>query len=261
MQALIEIFKPFIAMLQQLLPQLFLIFKGVKGSSAEVRSIMIDGEHVTLIERVRRLYSNMGGQWNPEFNIIGIQDESGMKQDVWNDYIIACYNTNDGWKFMACKSTTNPSVYWTSKKNQRKAGFDGHGAAHMRYGFHKNIWVVGKHRGKYLALVQHGNKVHIWRDANENFKDDDEAELRKMGISNKGYFGINLHHGGNARKIGLYSAGCQVINRVLRQRAFMKVLKKNKKYQQNSKAKYSYLLIEINDVPADVLRIIREVAK
>jgi hypothetical protein len=84
-------------------------------------------------------------------------------------------------------------------------------------------------------LQQIGNKVTVWRDKNRNHVNDDD-------IVQSGYFGINLHHGFNSKKVGKNSAGCQVIQSRDKFMLFMDNCVKSKL------KKFDYLLVNINDI-------------
>lgn len=224
----------------------------IKKESKSKKTEIVKASNMSYIKNIYS--STLGAKWNDEINIFGIRDENDMRYSVWNDLICLAVRGKDHlWKIYSFIATCDPSAYWSSNANRRKHGWATNGAAHMTDGFHPNIWIVGKHRG-YTALTQRGNKVKIWRDLNENFTDDDEERLIKLGISNNGYFGLNLHHGGNAKRIGLYSAGCQVIQRKKSFKKFMKLVMTNNKYLANKSAKYNYLLKNKSNVNQTILK-------
>lgn len=232
--------------------------QGIEVVSNKKESVKTQGK--PLIWHLKKLYDDEPkAKWNDQVNIMGFRDERNMSTDVWNDIIVVCIKDIMEWKIYVYISTCDPSAYWSSNKNRRKRGWSTHGAAHMDYGFQKDIWMVGTHRG-YLALAQWGATVRIWRDANEDFKNNDEKYMRDHSISNIGFYGINLHHGNNAKKIGLYSAGCQVIQSKKEQKKLMKNIKANEKYKKNKKAKYGYLLKNMDDVSDVIMKKIRPMA-
>lgn len=176
----------------------------------------------------------------PEIMMLGIRDESGIEQDVINDYL--GYWTED--EIFLCPGTTDPSVYYTlNKKDRNKKG-----TFHMSKGYHKNIWCIGRHKG-YEALVNDEKKclpTTGWRDANYNFKFD-EGDLIV-----KGHFGINFHrmHPVNlVDKIGKYSSGCQVVRNP---EDFKKILEKVKSYGKDIVV--SYILFDISEIPGELLQ-------
>lgn len=134
------------------------------------------------------------------------------------------------------------------------------GAAIVMNGFYPKLWKVGKHRGKYEALVQNAPVVVFRDDDRDNILDysdimlDDTMRLRlehnnndvtivtasepilvakdpKETVKNEvyriqqGMFGINLHRASQWKEleeVGLYSAGCCVIRRFSDFTKFMK---------------------------------------
>jgi len=71
----------------------------------------------------------------------------------------------------------------------------GKGMAKLNPG-HWPVYVFGKHRGKYLALVQRVGPVTVTRDGTPDYEDT-------------GMFGINIHKGGITTTSSL---GCQTIH-------------------------------------------------
>ena len=182
------------------------------------------------IQSIKLLYRNHAAELQ-DVNILGLRDESNMRNDIYNDYIIA-HDEHEAYMFNA---TTDPSVFFTN--NPMVEG----GCAHLCYGFYKNAYIIGIHaKGKpyqHEALVQRGNKVKIWRDKNKNFEQD---EIEKV---EEGYFGINIHKNLSSQTNILYSsAGCQIIQYVNDFGYFMQFIKQHKqKY-------FSYLLINIKEI-------------
>jgi len=182
------------------------------------------------IQQIRLLYRTHGADLQ-DVNILGLRDESNMRNDIYNDYIIA-HNNHEAYMFNA---TTDPSVFFTN--NPMVEG----GCAHLCYGFYKNAYIIGIHaKGKpyqHEALVQRGNKVKIWRDKNKNFEQDEDEKVEE------GYFGINIHKNLSSQTNILYSsAGCQIIQYVNDFGYFMQFIKQHKqKY-------FSYLLVNIKEI-------------
>jgi len=91
-----------------------------------------------------------------------------------------------------------------------------------------NVWKYGKHQGKVEALLQLGNKVKVWRDADKDDKSEEQGKLQE------GYFGINFHPNtydltkGSGTSIGWWSAGCQVVNNISNYKIMINLLKKEK---------------------------------
>ena len=134
---------------------------------------------------------------------------------------------------MACfKCTTDPGVYYLKKAATAIL-------VHNRQ--YRGAFKLGKHRGKYEALVQTGNKVSIWRDRNR----DDKLDLGTDEIS--GYFGINIHRANSQRVsqiVGPHSAGCQVIQDPEEYKIFIDLCKLQIKHLGYKKFSYTLLLGE-----------------
>lgn len=134
------------------------------------------------------------------FNIFGIRNEEKQKEDIWNDWIGYFTNTD----FQIYKGTTDPGIYWTVNPMNRL------GTAHMCLGYHKKIWTVGKHQGKYTALCNTWKclPTKVWRDFDKDTIQDANEKIEKSWI------GLNLHKSNDLAimtKIGKYSAACQVL--------------------------------------------------
>lgn len=140
-------------------------------------------------------------------NLFGIR--TGLDAGKWDDWIGALYQDADAnWVLELYQGTTDPSDEWLERGNDAKGG-----TAILKAGQWPGCWLIGLHKGKYPALVQHGAKMTVLRDSDKDSElDVDDPTLKE----DNGYHGINLHRG-SAHKalteegIGLYSAGCQVI--------------------------------------------------
>jgi hypothetical protein len=121
------------------------------------------------------------------------------------------------------EATTEPGVLYTDNPINAK------GAARIAFRqFH--AWQVGMHRGNHKALIQTGGPVAVHRDANRDFKrEGDELDI--------GYFGINQHGGydQSPTDIGSASAGCLVGRRMAGHRAFMELVKGDRRYREDNK--------------------------
>lgn len=193
-------------------------------------------------EFLEKYYLKNGAEFDADINIFGIRDDSEMPKGIFNDYIGVAINGD----VQLFKGTCDPSDYWT-KEN----GIGDKGVAHICLGFHKNVYIVGKHKNKYEALVQQGAKIKIWRDKNKNF------QKNKLDPIESGFFGTNIHRASEYKileKIGKYSAGCQVIQDPADFKRFMEMIKNSNKYKKNKNSKFSYFLIDKNNIPDKFLK-------
>jgi hypothetical protein len=134
---------------------------------------------------------------------------------------------------LVVSATTNCGI--TVLKNYDK--FNAKGAAVVKANeWFYHLWVKGKHQGKIDALIQTGNKIKVYRDADRDVKSEVSDTLQE------GYFGINFHpntYDINAKTTGKlingWSAGCQVVNDMDGYRKIMSLI--------NPKTKISYCLL------------------
>lgn len=133
-------------------------------------------------------------------NIIGIRTV-GDDANAFNDFMVVLWRYNNKWNRLDFNITTDPGVYY------RLNPMNVLGTAILAEGHHKGLWQIGKHRGKYKALVQKG-KARCYRDNNK-----DAVLDMIMGTEEAGYYGINCHRSGKwdeSTIVGRWSAGCQV---------------------------------------------------
>ena len=141
------------------------------------------------------------GPWN--VNLVGVRsknrDQSG---DLFDDWIHCVFqDETKNWINLALQSTCDPGNRWMTEPMRRA------GCAVMVAGVqYRGLWALGLHRGKIPALVQVGS-CKYYRDNNrDKIMDLDPATIRD------GVVGLNCHPAGaDSQKIGLWSAGCQVV--------------------------------------------------
>ena len=140
------------------------------------------------------------GDYN--LNLIGIRTDD-QRSNLFNDWIIAAFRQNDHEQLFAFQATTDPGTYWLNNP------MNAVGTAILRPGHYRQLFALGKHRGKYDALVQHAG-VTVYRDNNR----DGVLDTNSSVPTQYGNFGINLHRardGGKSQQVDRWSAGCQVI--------------------------------------------------
>lgn len=119
----------------------------------------------------------------------------------YNDTIYVVYCDEARKHVEAFRATTDPGVIPTGRGNPK-------GIAHLIDG---QYWFkVGSHPipgggGRYPALQQ-DVAVRVWRDANR------DAVRQGSEFEESGWFGINIHAGGNTENVGTWSEGCQVLH-------------------------------------------------
>lgn len=152
-----------------------------------------------------------------DMNIIGIRTDDS-RSDLFNDWICLAFRQNDHEQLLVFSATTDPGVYW------REHPMNVNGTAILKQGHHSSMFRLGKHRGRYPALIQDA-PCTVYRDANH-----DAALDNYKGIpQERGRFGINLHRAtahGTSNEVGRWSAGCQVIADSADFNLFMEVLRR-----------------------------------
>lgn len=171
-------------------------------------------------------------------NIIGIRkDNKNAVNNKYDDVMVVIYKTKKGWSTHYYTITTEPGAYYMSKKLGNVKG-----TAILVPGQYRGCWEIGKHNGKYKALVQR-KPVKVYRDGNM----DDVYDMYPETI-NEGMFGINIHRsneGFTRDTIDMYSAGCQVFNSPKEFGAFMTLCDKQAELYGNT---FTYTLIDEKDL-------------
>ncbi len=139
------------------------------------------------------------------FNVnIGAIRSADRTPDRFNDWVYIFFRDLSGeMRFHTFPATTDPGLYYLRHPLYRK------GTALLAPGQYLGCWQLGFHKGKYLALVQTGAEVKVYRDANK----DNRYDYRESSAE-WGFFGINLHRASSwhlANYVWKFSAGCQVI--------------------------------------------------
>lgn len=175
---------------------------------------------------------------NYNLNIIGIRkDDSCVITNKYDDILVVIYKNGNGWQRSIYSITTEPGDYY-----MRKHSGNPKGTAILVPGQYRGCWKIGKHNGKYDALIQ-CKPVKVYRDGNK----DNIYDLNPETID-EGLFGINIHRsnqGFTRDTIDMYSAGCQVFNDPNDFKKFMALCKKQRDIYGNS---FTYTLINEKDL-------------
>ncbi len=134
-------------------------------------------------------------------NIIGIRN-SVLSSNSYNDKCWVWWEDGLTEIIHSYSITTHPGFYYLEHPI---AGTNG--TAILVPGQYTDCWELGMHRGKQFALCQRAGEVKVYRDKNK-----DHILNFDLATIDKGFFGIDLHHGSisNADIVDHYSAGCQV---------------------------------------------------
>ena len=140
-----------------------------------------------------------------QINTIGVRSKNNVANS-FDDEMHLIWVKNGLWQHHKYRCTCDPGTFWL--ENPSRAA----GTAILVPGQYKDVYKFDLHAGKYKALCQRNGKVNVWRDSNKDgildWEDGNE------GIA--GYYGINIHHAGtNSTRVDKWSAGCQVIARMV----------------------------------------------
>ena len=153
-----------------------------------------------------------------DLNIIAVRNlENNANQ--YDDKLHVCYLSEDGhWREDIFQVSTDPGRYWLEKEDYKACAV----YAHPQQA--RGAYQVGKHRGKYEALVQ-WRPVLYWRDGNKDEKADYGGEVFKDII------GLNIHRRSihDSDEVNKYSAGCIVFSKMAEWEAFMELVHKQKR--------------------------------
>ena len=170
-------------------------------------------------------------------NLVGIRrDNEGT--NTFDDYILVLYRDMKQEAIHQYSATTDPGKYWLKNPSNPK------GTAVLAPGQYRSTWQIGKHQGRYSALVQR-KPVKVYRDNN---KDDIIDYNSIVLLSEEGYFGINIHRSNpydESYVINKWSAGCQVFKRIEDYNKFMELCRESARIYGNN---FTYTLITEKDL-------------
>lgn len=152
-------------------------------------------------EKGYKIFENDSKDYN--LNIWGFR--KNLSSNKFDDLMVVFWKHQGVWIKKEYPITTDPGVYYL--RNPIK-GTKGTGA--LVEGQHEGCWQIGKHNGKYDALVQ-VKPLPFYRDNDK----DTLLELDSRTIET-GLWGCNIHRSlekGEAWFIENFSAGCQVFKR------------------------------------------------
>lgn len=177
------------------------------------------------------------GSYN--LNIIGIRSDNKNKvTNLYDDLLVVVYRTPSGkWTRQSYQITTEPGLYYMIKQQLNPKG-----TAILVPGQYRACWEIGKHKGKYDALVQR-KAIKVYRDNNR----DEIYDLNPERIDN-GVFGLNIHRSNEFRpayKVDSWSAGCQVFADPHQYKSFMDLCRKQRQLYGNT---FTYTLLNESDV-------------
>lgn len=170
-------------------------------------------------------------------NLFGIRSND-LTVNEFNDYLGVAYRDElDNPTVLLFRATTKPGLYWL--KNDL-GGVNG--TAILIPGQYRSAWMLGYHKG-YEALQQKGEGVFkVWRDA------DKDGDLDLAGPVYADVRGLNGHttsFNKEIDKVGMYSAGCQVVQSSHDFQILISIVKKATTRYSNS---FTYTLLMESDI-------------
>lgn len=153
-----------------------------------------------LLDRIKGMGFAIFTSGDYNANVIGQRTVSRVA-NAFDDWMHLIWKVNGTWEHHRWQITTDPGLYWLENPMRLE------GTAILAPGQYRGAYQIGKHQGRYQAVVQTGGKVAVYRDGNRNGKLDPEGGLEW------GYFGINHHRTSSSRtstRVDKWSAGCQV---------------------------------------------------
>lgn len=158
-----------------------------------------------MISKLINLYTRLqyvlykDGDYN--VNLFGIRNSGDLHSNGFNDYLGVLYRLGGEWKIFVCMGTTDPGL------TSRTVPVSTLGTAILPCGQYRKMFRLGKHKGKYEALVQN-TPVPLFRDRNK------DGKLDFTNLQPPAMCGINFHRANaklTSKQVDSWSAGCQVV--------------------------------------------------
>lgn len=168
-----------------------------------------------------------------DVNVVGIRANS--HENVFDDIICVFFENEGRDNVLYFRATTDPGLYWLENPITES------GTAILKPDQYRGAFRIGKHKGKYPALVQN-SPLTVFRDYNRDHVLDFDTPQET------GMFGINIHcamHKGKSIEVDKWSAGCQVIADWYEFMIFMAIMKKARSVYGNS---FTYTLLTEEDI-------------
>ena len=179
-----------------------------------------------------QLFENDSKPFN--LNLIGIRADDSMP-NTFNDTFNILWKYAGNWSHFVIPCTTDAGTYHLRNPMSKL------GCAIVKAGQYKGVWKLGKHRGKYDALVQK-KSITVLRDNDKNDIIDTESVVEETGL-----FGINHHRAHSewaSKNVDKWSAGCIVSSNPDHYKIEIQLFKLAEKYWANS---FSFTLLNEQD--------------
>jgi hypothetical protein len=192
----------------------------------------LEGTLAVMKKKGYRVYANEEGF---DLNIVGIRTAE-LVANRFDDFLTVFYRMHGDWIFNVFKCTTDPGAFYLEHPIGGTMG-----TAILKEGQYRSSHRIGKHKGKYTALVQN-SPLTVIRDANR-----DRVLDLDSGTEQTGMFGINIHRANEFRQsiqVEKWSAGCQVLADPLQFKFLMDICRKGREAFGNS---FTYTLVHERD--------------
>lgn len=194
------------------------------------------------LDQVKTAVVSKGYRWfeNGDYNlnIVGIRnsDTGNRVTNKFDDCICVSHKERGEWVHRCYNATTDPGKHWL------RTLLNPRGTAILVPGQYRGVYQIGKHQGRYNALVQR-KSVKVYRDGDRDMEYDTNNRTIQEGL-----FGINIHRASSStvsKLIDKWSAGCQVLASPFDYSEFMTKVNQSAKVWGNS---FTYTLIESKDI-------------
>jgi hypothetical protein len=178
--------------------------KPEKKKSKDLRALLTTKNLRSVMSK--KEYRFFDGNKKLNINLVGVR-RNNAGTNKFDDFMVVMYKDKNLKPVCNVYAiTTDPGEHWLKNPLNPK------GTAVLVPGQYRGAWKIGKHQGKYKALVQR-KPVAVWRDNNQD-STIDYSEFHSQDI---GYHGINIHRSNpytESYLVNKWSAGCQVFKAV-----------------------------------------------
>tara|TARA_R100000773_G_scaffold14301_1_gene13069 strand:- start:400 stop:981 length:582 start_codon:yes stop_codon:yes gene_type:complete len=158
-----------------------------------------------ILNKIEKMGYKVFDDGDYDLNIIGVRNLENNPNE-YDDKLHVCYLLKGSWREHIFQVSTDPGSYWLTKEDYKGCAIYKHPQQA------RGAYMIGKHCGKYDALVQ-VTPVEYWRDWNK----DNKADFEDAGKVHKAKIGLNIHRSTTldvgSHEVNRWSAGCIVFSR------------------------------------------------
>lgn len=193
------------------------------------------------LDQVRLAFEAKGYEFfeNEDYNLnlFGIRSKD-LHSNEFNDLICVAFKVAGVWQLLQFDATTDPGLTHRLKPiNDKGVGF-------LVEGQHRGAYQLGKHKGRYTALIQN-KALKCYRDNDHDaLLEADESQI------DEGWHGANIHRASEHRKskqVDGWSAMCQVIADPWEYDILIAICEKAAEIWGN---RFTYTLLNERDIPS-----------